>query len=52
MYQFQTKGMVGRLEVLHDSLHQWDRSIPKGPKRKIQAAKREPEEVTRRDLTP
>jgi hypothetical protein len=48
---FQPRDLAGRLAVVHKRLHQWDRSVLKGPKRKLKAARKELEEITRSDLT-
>lgn len=43
--------MAGRLATVHDSLHRWDRSVLKRPTCRIKNAKKEFEELVKKDLT-
>jgi hypothetical protein len=44
-------GLTGRLALVHDNLHRWDRMILKKPQRKINSIRREVENITRSEIT-
>jgi hypothetical protein len=44
-------GLAGRLALVHESLHKWDRMILKKPQRKINSIKKEVEDITRSEMT-
>jgi hypothetical protein len=45
-HQVQTGGLAGRLSLVHENLHKWDRLVLKKPQNKIKQVKREFEEIT------
>jgi hypothetical protein len=50
-HQVQTGGLAGRLSLVHENLHKWDRLVLKKPQNKIKQVKREFEEITRAELS-
>ena len=50
-YQVQTNGLAGRLSMVHERLHNWDRNVLKSPQRKLKNAKNELESLTRREIS-